>query len=65
MINTRVPIKYAQLSLCDVQQLDVYINLVNVDNSAIYQAWKHTQQMACRRFDGFVAKSPYHELREL
>lgn len=32
---------------------------------AIYQAWKHTQQMACRRFDGFVAKSPYHELREL
>lgn len=27
------PVKHAQLSLCDVQQLDVYINPVNVDNS--------------------------------
>lgn len=33
MIYTLAPIKYVQLSLCDVQQLDVYINPVNVDNS--------------------------------
>lgn len=28
---------------------------------AIYQVWKHTQQMTCRRVDGSVARRPYHE----